>query len=86
MKKLIISGISIFILLASIHLAFSIMDMGLGTFKLTDIYSTSYLAEKGKPAEYYSDVMIFDKKPETAWCKAREEKDKTLRHSWTLYL
>jgi len=73
MKKFIVSSISVIIIGASIHTAFSIMDSGLTTFKLTKIYSTSYHGEKGKPDDYYSDVKAFDAKPETAWCKAREE-------------
>lgn len=74
MKKIIISILSLIILITTVHTAFSILDAGLTTFTLTDIYSTSYHGEKGKPDGYYSDIMAFDNKPETAWCKAREEK------------
>lgn len=76
MKKFIVSGLSIILLITFINIGFSVMDAGLGLFTITDTYSTSNLGEKGKPDDYYSDVKAFDKKPETAWCKAREEKDK----------
>ena len=76
MKKFIISIVSVITLIASIHIAFSIMGMGLGTFSLTEIKASSYLSEKGKPAEYYSAAMAFDKKPGTAWCKGKDDKEK----------
>lgn len=76
MKKFILSSLSLIILIATVNTAFSILDMGLETFSLTEIKASSYLAEKGKPDNYYSAAMAFDKKPETAWCRGKDDKEK----------
>ena len=76
MKKFITSAAAVIMLIATINIAFSIMDMGLGTLSLQDTKASSYLSEKGKPADYYSPARAFDRKPETAWCRGKDDGEK----------
>jgi len=76
MKQFIISAGIIILLVATMHVAFSVMDMGLGIFNLTGSKSSSYLTEDGKPADFYSPAMAFDRKAETAWCRGKDDREK----------
>lgn len=76
MKKIIISASVFFIFIASIEIAFSVMGMGLGTLTISESKASSFLTEKGKPDDYYSAAKAFDHKPDTAWCRGKDDKEK----------
>ncbi len=60
------------VLLAGARGAYSVIEMGLSEFDVTDVRASSVLVEKGKPANYYVPGKAFDNNADTAWCQGNK--------------